>query len=191
MEKENNQQPSVISPVRSDKIKLQNAVFGTTENKLMTSDRFLDLMAKKYVSTHIKVVNENITALQATKSPKKFFGYIDNVYSHIDALIEIEPVFRFNNPVPSVYKKAIKEREANYISHMIDRVWKYTISTYPLDEVPLSNQSKEHYSQIIKELLSFSDRLSDTDLKMIDEMTQKVNEAESTPPAETPEADQQ
>ena len=188
---------SVLPIKKADKIKLQNIIFGSQERSLMTSDPFLSKMAKKYVSARMKVINDSVNSLKATKSPSKFFVYYDIAVSKLEELIKIESIYKFNAPVPSEYYKNLKEAMPKYTTHVLKLAWNYTLTEFPI-ELPVTDNLRRKYESLFDEMQRLSDKLSPEDnafagdiKKQFEDTVSELEKAEQTAAENAANANQQ
>ena len=154
---------------KANRVLLQNLIFGTNEKKLMVSDEFLDNMAKQYISNRMKKINIAYDTIRNARLPIQFFKAFDEMQVLLDELIKIEPYYKFKNPIPSVYKNYINENLPEFRSAMLSRSWNNILTRFPLSD-NISQEAMVHYDNIINNMLSFRDRLSDEDLSLIDSL---------------------
>lgn len=159
---------------KSERIALQNILFGTSIKKVMTSDAFLMDMAAKYVSKRMKVINLNYDNMRNTKNTSMFFKYYEQIETCLDDLIKIEEYYTFKQPVPSAYRKILKNKLPEMITQMLNRVWKSTLQKYPFVE-PVPEQSVEQYDIVINDMLSYRQHYSESDLSLIDSFYRSVH----------------
>lgn len=159
---------------KSERIALQNILFGTNIKKVMTSDVFLMDMTAKYVSKRMKVINLNYDNMRNTKNTSMFFKYYDQIETCLDDLIKIEEYYIFKQPVPSAYRKILKNKLPEMITQMLNRVWKNTLQKFPFVE-PVPEQSMEQYDIVINDMLSYRQHYSESDLSLIDSFYRSVH----------------
>ena len=163
---------------KSERIALQNILFGTNIKKVMTSDVFLMDMAAKYVSKRMKLINLNYDNMRNTKSTSMFFKYYDQIETCLDDLIKIEEYYTFKQPIPSAYRKILKNKLPEMITQMLNRVWKSTLQKFPFVE-PVPEQSMEQYDLVINDMLSYRQHYSENDLSLIDSFYRSVHADET------------
>ena len=159
---------------KSEKIALQNILFDTNIKKVMTSDVFLMDMTAKYVSKRMKVINLNYDNMRNTKSTSMFFKYYNQIETCLDDLIKIEEYYTFKQPIPSTYKKILKNKLPEMITQMLNRVWKHTLQKYPFVE-PVPEQNIEQYDIVINDMLSYRQHYTENDLSLIDSFYRSVH----------------
>lgn len=109
---------------KAKQVELQNIIFGTNEKKLMVSNEFLDEMTKVYISKRMKSINNAMSSVSTTKSPRTFFGCLDSIHDSLKELIALEKYYSFKKPVPTEFKKNLEAKKDKYVLAMINRAWK-------------------------------------------------------------------
>lgn len=172
---------------KSERIALQNILFGTNVKKVMTSEEFLMDMTAKYISKRMKIINLNYENMRNTKQPSMFFKYYDQIETCLDDLIKIESYYTFKQPIPSAYGKILKGKLPEMITQMLNRAWKNILQKYPFAE-PVPEQSMEQYDAVINEMLTYRQHYSESDLTLIDSFYRSVHGDETD---ESGEAEQE
>lgn len=172
---------------KSEKIALQNILFGTNVKKVMTSEEFLMDMTVKYISKRMKSVNINYENMRNTKQPSTFFKYYDQIEACLDDLVKIESYYTFKQPVPSAYQKILNGKLPEMITQMLNRAWKYILQKYPFTE-SVPEQSMEQYDAVINEMLTYRRHYSESDIALIDSFYRSVHGDETDESGEAEQA---
>lgn len=166
---------------KSDLITLQNIVLDIEEKKLMVSEEFLDQMVKIYISKFMKKINNNICDISKVASLTVFFKKYDFVMSNLEELIKIEPLYRFNKPVPTDYKKQIEDNLPVFMNSYITKNWRKVMpSTY--ESVKTDPKVDKRLKNFFETFIPFQNRLPEESKEYLEKLRESVY-----PPEETPE----
>ena len=169
---------------KSDKIKLQNILFGTKERKLMVSNKFLNDMVLKYISKRMKAVNAAYNVITTTQIPNHYFTAFDETLKNLDELITIEEYYPFKSPTPSTYKKSLTEQKEQFTTAMINRAWKTVTSRYPIP-MDISTVDPTPYDEILNQILNHKEYLSPSDTELINGFYSSIHPAETENESDT------
>lgn len=169
---------------KSDKIKLQNILFGTKERKLMVSNKFLNDMVLKYISKRMKAVNSAYNVITTTQIPNHYFTAFDETLKNLDELITIEEYYPFKSPTPSTYKKSLTEQKEQFTTAMINRAWKTVTSRYPIP-MDISTVDPTPYDEILNQILNHKEYLSPRDTELINGFYSSIHPAETENESDT------
>lgn len=109
---------------KNNLIALQNIVLEIDEKKLQVSEEFLDKMTKIYISKYMKNINEIVCDINKLTNIGLLFKKYDAIMSNLNELIKIEPLYRFNKPVPTEFKAQLESNLTEYCNSLISREWK-------------------------------------------------------------------
>ncbi len=182
----------MASSDKKKQIELQNIIFGINEKKLMVSPEFLAEMTKHYISKRMQLINKNMQGVAATKIPKNFFTYLDEIFTSLDELIVIQQYHKFKDPIPSSVKEALEAKRGRYILAMLNRVWKDANQKAKYD--PRSEQPRkiEDFALTLTELISFREKYTSDSFELLNKFYSsvyghKIDEEPAPAAAETSE----
>lgn len=161
---------------KAKQVELQNIIFGTNEKKLMVSNEFLDEMTKVYISKRMKNINNAMTNVSTTKSPRTFFGCLDSIHDSLKELIVLEKYYSFKKPVPTEFKKNLEAKKDKYILAMINRAWKNANTKANYDPTSGVPRSPEQFGSILDEMIEFRDQYTEATFGHIDRFYTSVYE---------------
>lgn len=161
---------------KAKQVELQNIIFGTNEKKLMVSNEFLDEMTKVYISKRMKNINNAMTNVSTTKSPRTFFGCLDSIHDSLKELIVLEKYYSFKKPVPTEFKKNLEAKKDKYILAMINRAWKNANTKANYDPTSGVPRSPEQFGPILDEMIEFRDQYTEATFGHIDRFYTSVYE---------------
>lgn len=188
----------ILKLEKTEKVELQNFLFGTTEKKLMVSDDFLNEMTIKYISKRMKIINTAFSNLHTTRSAAFFFRNTAEIEKLIEDLIILEKYYPFKNPVPSIYKRNYLAHKPAAITGMINRIMKSAFQKFPLKEntptEEIDPKAMAYYDDVISELITQKENFSEQDMEMINSFYIRVHgeqTEEPEEPIETSETDEE
>lgn len=161
---------------KSKQVELQNIIFGTNEKKLMVSNEFLDEMTKVYISKRMKSINNAMSSVSTTKSPRTFFGCLDSIHDSLKELIVLEKYYSFKKPVPTEFKKNLEAKKDKYVLAMINRAWKNANTKANYDPTAGVPRSPEQFGPILDEMIEFRDQYTEATFGHIDRFYTSVYE---------------
>ena len=161
---------------KAKQVELQNIIFGTNEKKLMVSNEFLDEMTKVYISKRMKNINNAMTNVSTTKSPRTFFGCLDSIHDSLKELIVLEKYYSFKKPVPTEFKKNLEAKKDKYILAMINRAWKNANTKANYDPTSGVPRPPEQFGPILDEMIEFRDQYTEATFGHIDRFYTSVYE---------------
>lgn len=159
---------------KKKQIELQNLIFDTNEKKLMVSPEFLAEMTKHYISKRIKSINQNMEGIAATKSPKNFFSYLDEIFIALDELIALQKYHTFKEPIPSVVKNALVAKKGRYIIALFNRVWKEANLRVLYDPNSEQPRKVEDFAPVFDELLLYMDQYTPESIEILNKFYSSV-----------------
>jgi hypothetical protein len=158
-----------MAPSRNEKqdlIKLQNILFETNERRLMASPPFIMDCAKKYALKHLKAVATYMNNIKVTKSPAVFFGSLEPVMNHLEALQKIETVYPLQKPLPSEFIKDFEVNKPIYMSNLVKRFW----HEVKLKAPPGSTDNpivRAYYQKGMDELMRYKNELEEDQIQLV------------------------
>ena len=159
---------------KKKQIELQNIIFGTAEKKLMVSPEFLHEMTKQYISKRMKLINQSMEGIAATKNMKSFFTYFDAIFNALDELIVLQDYHTFKEPIPSVVKKTLAAKKGRYIIALLNRLWKDANMRVHYDSRSEQPRKVEDFAPVLDEFMQYMDQYTPDSLDVLNKFYSSV-----------------
>ncbi|MDR0991490.1 MAG: hypothetical protein LBL87_01140 [Ruminococcus sp.] len=158
-----------MSKEKNDKqklIMLQNILFDTNERQLMASPQFVLDCAKKYALKHLKAVATFMNNIKVTKTPAMFFGSLEPLMSHLEALKKIENLYPLQKPLPSEFIKDFEINKPLYMNNLIKRFWHEVKLKVPPGGVD-SPFVRAYFQKSMDELMHYKEYFQEDQIQLV------------------------
>lgn len=162
---------------KNNLVALQNIVLDINEKKLQVSEEFLDKMTKIYISKYMKAINDIVSDLNKLTNIGLLIKKYDAIMTNLDELIKIEPLYKFNKPTPTEFKKQLEDSFDDYCNSLITREWKKISAASDLSRID-PNQEKK-FQTFFNTFEIYDDRLPKTSLKLLKQLNDSVFPSEN------------
>ena len=147
---------------KKELIEWQNMIIDTPVNRLLMTEKQLQIHSKPIIDNHIRILNDSVQLCSTTKKPDVYFSRYDTLLEKAQLLFRFSKFVKFEGTQPEIILKQVIEERPLSLRDFINRCFDDN------EQLKTSSAKAKRYQKMLMDFYPFRNRMDKENLNYLE-----------------------